>query len=139
MEDHLIDEIPKELTRTQEWQIKQAQDYVKAAGMMLYGLAAVNFAYLLFNLDAMKDVDMWVSIVFSLIYLSAAIGTHYKPLLSIGGAFVLYLLVHVLIFFINPAALYSGFIWKLIIVGFFSIGTFNAFKINRIKNTIRQK
>jgi len=137
MENNLIDQIPKELTRTQEWQIKQAQDYVKAAGWMLYGLAAVNFAYLLFNLDGMKGADMWASIIFSLIYLSAAIGTHYKPLLSIGGAFLLYLLVHVLIFFITPDALLSGILWKTVIVGFFCAGTFNAFKINRIKKSIR--
>lgn len=137
MENNLIDQIPKELTRTQEWQIKQAQDYVKAAGWMLYGLAAVNFAYLLFNLDGMKGADMWASIVFTLIYLSAAIGTHYKPLLSIGGAFLLYLLVHVLIFFITPDALFSGLLWKIIIVGFFCAGTFNAFKINRIKKSIQ--
>lgn len=139
MENNLIDQIPKELTRAQEWQIKQAQDYVKAAGWMLYGLAAINLAYLILNLDTMNSAAMWITIVLLLIYLSAAIGTHYKPLLSIGGAFILYLLVHVLIFFINPAALVSGFLWKTIIVIFFSTGTFNAFKINRIKNTIREK
>jgi hypothetical protein len=139
MEDNLIDQIPKELTRTQEWQIKQAEDYVKAAGWMLYGLAAVNFAYLLFNLEVMKGVDMWVSIVFSLIYLSAAIGTHYKPLLSIGGAFILYLLMHGLVCLVNPDALFSGLLWKIVVVSFFCAGTFNAFKINRIKNSIKSK
>jgi hypothetical protein len=137
MEDNLIDQIPKELTKTQEWQIKQAQDYVKAAGWMLYGLAALNFVYLLFNLDLIKGIDLWASIIFSLIYLSAAIGTHYKPLLSIGGAFLLYLIVNILLFLVNPDALFSGFLWKIIIVIFFCTGIFNAFKINRIKKTIQ--
>lgn len=137
MKDDLIDEIPKELTKTQQWQVKQAEDYIKVAEWMLYGLAGINFAYLLLNLDLMKGLDLWISIAFSLIYILAAIGTRYKPLLSIGGAFLLYLLVHILSYFVNPDTLLSGLLWKIIIIIFFSAGIFNAFKINKIKNSIK--
>jgi hypothetical protein len=137
MEDNLIDEIPAELTKTQQWQVKQAEDYIKVAEWMLYGLAGINFAYLFLNLDLLQGIDFWISIAFSLIYILAAIGTRYKPLLSIGCAFLVYLFVHVVSYFINPDTLFSGLLWKIIIIIFFSAGTFNAFKIYRIKNSIK--
>lgn len=137
MEDNLIDEIPKELTKVQEWQIKEAKDYVKAAEWMLYALGIINLLYLIPTFDLISGVDLSISIFVSLIYIAAGIGTHYKPLLSIGAAFIFYLLIHILSYWIDPSSLYAGLLWKIIIIGFFCFGLFNAFKIHRINKTIQ--
>ena len=137
MEDNLIDEIPRELTKVQEWQIKEAKDYVKAAEWMLYALGIINLLYLIPAFDLISGVELFIGIFLSLIYVAAGIGTHYKPLLAIGAAFIIYLLIHILSYWIDPSSLYSGLLWKIIIIGFFCFGLFNALKIHRINKTIQ--
>lgn len=139
MKEQLLDEQRKELTRTQKWKIKQAQDYIKVVEFLLYFIGGVTLLMTFFNKDLLLKIDIGISIGLALVFIIGGFSTRYRPFLSISITLIIYILIHGLQYLMHPSSLMSGVIFKLTTIIFFVIGLFSAMKINKIKKSIEEQ
>lgn len=134
--NELLDDQPKELTRTQQWQIKQAKEQIVMAERVLYGMCLLSAYEIFTSWNFLTGVDLGIMLSFLVFYLLAAIGTRYKPLLATSAALTVYLLVQLLLYFISDASFLAGILWKIVIIAALSAGLLNSVKIWRIEKSV---
>ncbi|HTD98206.1 MAG TPA: hypothetical protein VK668_02935 [Mucilaginibacter sp.] len=76
------------------------------------------------------------NLILAMLFLALGGYSQKKPLACLISGFCLYILVQVLIFVNDPAAIFSGIIVKIFIIGFLVKGIRSAFQVDKIKNNI---
>lgn len=79
-----------------------------------------------------------MSVLIGLIYVGLGFYTDKKPLIAVLSGLILYITLQVVAAFVNPASIFSGIIFKVIIIGALIRGVNNARKAEALRKELDQ-
>lgn len=107
--------------------LKDANEKIKSGKIIIYALAGLYFVFGLFFGFANDDIaTMIVYLVCTVIYLILAAWSSNNPFGAILTALIIYVTIHVLSAFVDPATIFSGIILKIVFISAFVKGIRSA-------------
>lgn len=117
----------------QKSDVEESVERLKKSRTILFVIAAfyiiVPFTPLM---NTTSNFDLIFSIVLGLIFLGFAFLTYKKPLIALGIPLAITVVYYLALLLINPIYLWSGILWKVIILVGLSYGFFSVKKSNKI-------
>ena len=108
-------------------QVKDAEEKIKTCKTIIYILAGIVFiSGLVFGFAQDDFVLMIVNLCISLLYLILAAWSEKSPFGAILTAFIIYITLMFINFFIDPASLFRGLLFKILFIGAFVKGVRSA-------------
>ena len=118
-----------------------AKDKIKSARNTLYIIAGATLLLGLFVYFQDKDIyALAANFVVFFIFLLLASWTDTKPLMALLLGLLLYLTLVIISAIVDPTTLFSGVIWKVLIITFLGRGIYSASSIKDVKapNTTKE-
>jgi hypothetical protein len=108
-------------------QVKDAEEKIKSCKTVIYILAGILFITALVVGFTQDDyVAMIVNLCISLLYLILAAWSEKNPFGAILTAFIIYVTLILINFFVDPTTLFSGLLFKILFIGAFVKGVRSA-------------
>ena len=103
--------------------LEDAEKKVNNVKVMLYIVAAINGLYGLFMLIGKNSLAEGLGgIIAAAIFIGCVIWVNKQPLTGILAGLSFYVLLILLAFALDPVSIFSGLLWKIVIVGIFIKG-----------------
>ncbi|MFZ6010643.1 MAG: hypothetical protein ACOYXT_09870 [Bacteroidota bacterium] len=119
--------------------LKEAEAKINNAKMFIYVLAGLTFLMGIFQGTMQDDfVTMIVNFVICLIYLICAAWANKSPFGAILTCFIVYLTIQIISAIAAPASIFSGIIWKVIIIAAFVKGIRSASEAQKYIKELQQ-
>jgi hypothetical protein len=122
----------------QQW-LRNATKETGTAKTIIYILAGI---FLLFGIYQGLAVDDFAGLITNLIvcvvFLVLAAWTDSNPFGAILTAFIIYLTIQLFNFFLDPATLFGGILWKVLIISGFLKGIRSAQEAQRLRKKLEQ-
>ncbi|MDY8136864.1 zinc ribbon domain-containing protein [Aquimarina sp. 2201CG5-10] len=113
-------------------QIKDDEKRIKSARNTLYWMAGLSFAFGLILFFRTQDtIELIVQTIVSGIYLLLAYWSQQKPFAAILSGLLLYLTIIAILAIVDPFTIFSGIIFKVIIIAFLVKGVYSASQNNK--------
>lgn len=105
-----------------------ARKQIKSARNTLYTLCGIMLVFGVIIFFGNNSVlELGIHLFFSFLYLTLAFWSEKKPFEALLIALLLYVTLLVIGFIDNPRSIFSGIIWKVIIISFLGKGMYSAF------------
>lgn len=104
--------VKKKLLREVEKEVKKGKNTLIVLGI-LNGLIGLYYAFFLEDIGAMV-----VQMIVAIIYIGLSIWVDKQPFGALLSALILYLTIVLILAVIDPVTIFSGIIWKILIIGF---------------------
>ncbi len=140
-QDFKRERTPREEMKHKEllWDLAESEKQIKRARIALWILIGVHFIGLGASIAKASELSLMLLQLFVILVLVFAVVLSTKnPFEAFALALVFYLLLNILASLINPMALYRGFLFKLIILGFLGMGAFYGKEKRRIHKLLAQ-
>lgn len=119
--------------------LKEAQEKIDKAKLIIYLLAGLEFIFAMVYGFGKDDIPtMIVELIVCVLYLILAVWANKNPFGAILTCFIVYLTLQVIRIVVEPATIFSGILWKILIIGGFIKGLQSASEAQKLIKEINQ-
>jgi len=111
---------------------KEADKRIKSARNTLFVIAGISFLYGVVLFFTLGDSSVLISAgILAIIYLILGFWSQQKPLMALVLALLVYLTTITINAIVEPTSLFSGIIWKVVIIAFLGKGINSALHLRK--------
>lgn len=119
--------------------LKESTKKVKNVVTMLYIIAGLHIVIGLFYLtDENLFTDSVLNFIAAILFLACSVWVKKQALIGVLAAFALWILLQLSVVLIDPAMIFSGILWKIIIISVFIKGISSARDYIKFKEQLQE-